>query len=52
MTTPDERRRALVQAGSLLKELRGNAALPEAVPQESHSLLRHSLSEEELQSGS
>lgn len=41
MTTPDERRRTLVQAGAFLKELRGNAALPEAVRQEAHRLLRH-----------
>lgn len=31
MTTPDERRRTLVQAGAFLKELHGNAALPEAI---------------------
>ncbi|PRH81282.1 BPSL0761 family protein [Arenimonas caeni] len=41
MTTPDERRRTLVQAGAFLKELRGNRSLPEAVRQEAHRLLRH-----------
>ena len=41
MTTPDERRRTLVQTGAFLKELRGNRALPEAVRQEAHRLLRH-----------
>ena len=41
MTTPDERRRTLVQAGAFLKELRGNQSLPEAVRQEAHRLLRH-----------
>ena len=41
MTTPDERRRSLVQAGAFLKELRGNRSLPEAVRQEAHRLLRH-----------
>ena len=34
MTTPDERRRTLVQAGAFLKELRGNQSLPDAVRQE------------------
>ena len=38
MTTPDERRRTLVQAGAFLKELRGNQSLPEAVRQEAHRL--------------
>ena len=41
MTISDERRRTLVQAGTFLKELRGNRALPEAVRQEAHRLLRH-----------
>ncbi len=41
MTTPDERRRTLVQAGAFLKELRGNRSLPQTVRQEAHRLLRH-----------
>ncbi|WP_290591623.1 BPSL0761 family protein [Arenimonas sp. SCN 70-307] len=41
MTTPDERRRTLVQAGAFLKELRRNDALPEQVRREAHRLLRH-----------
>ena len=41
MTTPDERRRTLVQTGAFLKEMRGNRSLPEEVRQEAHRLLRH-----------
>lgn len=41
MTTPDERRRTLVQVGAFLKELRSNDTLPEQVRQEAHRLLRH-----------
>lgn len=41
MTTPDERRRTLVQVGAFLKELRGNQSLPEPLRQEAHRLLRH-----------
>ena len=40
MTTPDERRRTLVEAGAFLKEVRGNAALPKALLREAHRLLR------------
>ena len=41
MTTPDERRRTLVQVGAFLKELRGNQSLPEPLRREAHRLLRH-----------
>lgn len=41
MTTPDARRRTRVQTGTFLKELRGSAALPEAIREEAHRLLRH-----------
>lgn len=41
MTTPDERRRTIVQTGAFLKELRGDDALPENVRREAHRLLRH-----------
>lgn len=34
MTTPDERRRTLVQAGAFLKELRGVQSLLEEVRQD------------------
>lgn len=41
MTTPDERRRTLVQAGAFLKDLRGDDSLPQPVRREAHRLLRH-----------
>ena len=41
MTTPDERRRTLVQVGAFLKELRGNQSFPGPLRQEAHRLLRH-----------
>lgn len=41
MTTPDERTRALVQAGAFLKDLRADHTLPESIRIEAHRLLRH-----------
>lgn len=41
MTTPDERRRTLVQVGAFLKHLRSSDSLPEPIRHEAHRLLRH-----------
>lgn len=41
MTLPDERTRNLLQAGAFLKELAGSRAVPKALRQEAHRLLRH-----------
>lgn len=41
MTSPNERRRTLAQAGAFLKDPRANHSLPEAARQEAHRLLRH-----------
>lgn len=41
MTTPYERTRSVIQARAFLMKLRGDEALPEAVRNEAHRLLRH-----------
>lgn len=49
MTTPTERTRNLVQAGTFLKEIRSDESLPARLRDEAHRLLRHYLTWDEIQ---